>query len=141
MSTTYALRTTAETVTAAPVPTAPSVLVERPALRVVGTSSAAAERPGAAVRLTRRGRAVVFAVGLLLVLAVFLLVPGGSSASGEERTEVLTVGTGQTLWQIASVRAEGGDVREMVEHIKDLNGLDSGILLAGQDLRVPALVD
>lgn len=137
MSTTYALRTTDETVT---------VLPARPALQVVSSPRSAEDqrsrevRPGASVRLTRRGRAVVFAVGLLLVLAVFLLVPGGSSASGEDRTEVVTVGTGQTLWQIASVRAEGGDVREMVEHIKDLNGLDSGILLAGQDLRVPALV-
>ncbi|GAA4682452.1 LysM peptidoglycan-binding domain-containing protein [Nocardioides nanhaiensis] len=138
MSTTYALRTTDENVTHLPA---------RPALRVVapaGEESGPAwqdVRPGASLRLTRRGRAVVLAAGLLLVLAVFLLVPGGSSASGEDRTEVVTVGTGQTLWQIASVRAEGGDVREMVEHIKDLNGLDSGILLAGQDLRVPALVD
>lgn len=134
MSTTYALRTTDETV---------SELPARPALRVVSPARGEVRglRPGATVRLTRRGRAVVLAVGLLLVLAVFLLVPGGSSASGEDRTEVVTVGTGQTLWQIASVRAEGGDVREMVEHIKDLNGLDSGILLAGQDLRVPALVD
>lgn len=133
MSTTYALHPDLRLVPA-PESDAPTA-TSRPELRVVET------RPAASLRLTRRGRAVVLVAGLLLALAGFWLAPGGSSASGDAGTEVVTVGTGQTLWQIASVRAEGGEVREMVEHIKDLNGLDSGILLAGQDLRVPALAE
>ena len=35
------------------------------------------------------------------------------------------VGTGDTLWDIAAEHADDGDVLEMMEHIKDLNDLDS----------------
>lgn len=135
MSTSYALPTELhrDLGTASDLETSVSAAPVRADLPVV------AARRESSLRLTRRGRAVVLVAGLLLALAAFWLAPGGSSASGDAGTEVVTVGTGQTLWQIASVRAEDGDVREMVEHIKDLNGLDSGILLAGQDLRVPAL--
>jgi LysM repeat protein len=54
-----------------------------------------------------------------------------------EPTRVVMVGTGDTLWQIAAEIADGGDVVAMVEHIKALNALDSGMVAAGQRLRVP----
>jgi hypothetical protein len=105
-------------------------------------------RHGAPVRLTRRGRLVVFVGSLLLVLATVLglgLSLDTSSASGDAgtppATEVVTVGTGETLWDIASdLAADGageGDVRAVVQDLEELNGLDSAMLLAGQDLRVP----
>ena len=36
------------------------------------------------------------------------------------------VGTGDTLWGIAADLADDGDVRAMVDHIEQLNALDSG---------------
>jgi hypothetical protein len=53
---------------------------------------------------------------------------------------VVTVGTGDTLWAIASDAAAAtgeDDVRAMVTHIERLNALESGMVLAGQRLRVP----
>jgi LysM repeat protein len=106
-----------------------------------------AQRRGApaaqgALRLTRRGRLVVFLAGLLVAVAVAVAFAGGSVATAEKGqpvpTDVIVVGTGVTLWDIASARAEGGDVREVMSTIQRLNHLEGGLLVAGQQLRVPA---
>lgn len=109
------------------------------ALRPTASSPSVA----AGVRLTRRGRLVVFAAALLLALSALWLLSGVSSASDRpEATEVVLVGTGDTLWgiasEIASERADSDGVVSMMAHIKDLNDLDSAALRAGQRLRVPA---
>src|SRR3954454_14681751 len=91
-----------------------------------------------AVRLTRRGRAVVFLVGLALALvAGFVLASGSTATEHPESTTVIQVGPGETLWDIAQDVAVSGHTADMVEHIKDLNGLSGGALQAGQELRVP----
>jgi LysM repeat protein len=93
------------------------------------------------VRLTRRGRLVVLAAALIAVLAVGLLLASGSVATGEpgtpEPTRVVLVGAGDTLWGIASDLADDGDVRTMIDRISKLNALDSGMVVAGQELVVP----
>lgn len=98
-----------------------------------------------AVRLTRRGRVVVFLAALvMLLLAAFFLgsVAVGSETSGQaEPTEIVMVGTGDTLWGIASELDVEGDVRSTMREIERLNALDSVALSAGQKLRVPVSVD
>src|SRR6478609_6013359 len=93
------------------------------------------------VRLTRRGRLVVFVLALVAVLAVGIMLAQGSVATGEKGkpvpTRVVMVGSGDTLWDIASQIADDGDVRGMVHQIEELNALDSGMVTAGQKLRVP----
>lgn len=94
-------------------------------------------------RLTRRGRLVVLAVGLLAILAVGVWLASGSAAtrdSGAPQVEVVTVAPGDTLWGIASdaAAAAGEDnVGDMVARIEELNALDSSMVYAGQQLRVP----
>lgn len=95
--------------------------------------------PSSTLRLTRRGRVVVFGLALLVVLAAFLVLSARSVATDTpEVTEIVMVGTGDTLWDIAADHADDGDVLEMMAHIKDLNDLEGGALMAGQKLRVPA---
>lgn len=93
------------------------------------------------VRLTRRGRAVVVMAALaVLLLAAFALgsVAVGSETPGQaESTEIVMVGTGDTLWGIASELNDDGDVRSTMREIERLNALDSAALSAGQKLRVP----
>ncbi|GAB2449203.1 hypothetical protein GCM10027062_33090 [Nocardioides hungaricus] len=97
--------------------------------------------PITAVRLTRRGRLVVLAVALVAVLAVGLLLASGSVATDEpgtpEPTRVVLVGAGDTLWEIAAGLADDGDVRAMIDRIERLNALESGMVVAGQQLVVP----
>ena len=112
--------------------------------RVIPTRVAAPARPArpvaqrSAVRLTRRGRAVVFLVGLAVALvAGFVLAAGSTATERPESTTTIQVGPGETLWDIAQSVAVQGHTADMVEHIKDLNGLSGGALQAGEELRVP----
>lgn len=90
-------------------------------------------------RLTRRGRLVVLVLALVALLAVGVVFAQGSVATQEKRqTETIVVAPGDTLWDIASARADDGDVTSMMRHVRDLNDLDSVVLVAGQQLIVPA---
>ena len=120
----------------------PTVRVPRP--RTSSTRPAAgARRPvRTQVRLTRRGRLVVFLACLFLVLGAALFLGATSVATGEtggaeQPTRVVMVGEGDTLWAIASAAAGDGEVREMMHTIKQLNALDSSMLVAGQKIFVP----
>lgn len=107
------------------------------------TTSRAARRPRrrSSVRLTRRGRVVMFGAALVLVLMAGFFMGSGAVGAGEagkpEPTEIVMVGTGDTLWGIAAELAEDGEVRSMMREIQELNALDSASLAAGQRLRVP----
>ena len=97
------------------------------------------------LRLTRRGRLVVFlgALSLLLVAAVFAgSVAVGTDESGRPApTEIIQVAPGDTLWEIASGISSDGDVTDMMAKIQDLNALDGVDLAAGQRLRIPVSTD
>jgi hypothetical protein len=97
--------------------------------------------PRSQVRLTRRGRLVVFVLALAFVLTAGLFLSTRSTATstsgGDVETRVVQVGAGETLWGIASELADDGDVRSMVDEIEQLNALDSSMLIAGQELHVP----
>ena len=102
-------------------------------------------RPRSTVRLTRRGRLLVFVTSLFLVLAVAFMLAGGAvgtdSAGEQIPTRVVQVAPGDTLWGIASDVATDGDVRSMMTQIERLNALESTGLQAGQKLRVPVATD
>ena len=100
-------------------------------------------RPRSTVRLTRRGRVVVVVAALLVALAVGVFLTAAGSVATQrpgtpEPTRIVQVGSGDTLWDIAAGLADDGDVRAVMEEIKQLNALDSGVLQAGQRLVVPA---
>jgi Tfp pilus assembly protein FimV len=115
---------------------------ERPARRPVTTRRA--PRPAESqVRLTRRGRTLVFLVALVSVLMAGFFLGAGSVATQERGepapTSVVMVAPGETLWDIASrLTPTGEDVRDTMYDIKRLNALDTSALDAGQRLRVPA---
>ena len=104
------------------------------------SSNPAPMRPS--VRLTRRGRMVVFLGTLMLVLLLGIVWGTGSVATEQpgtpEPTRVVMVGPGDTLYDLAAEATPAdGDVAAMVERIQRLNALDSGMLAAGQELRIP----
>jgi hypothetical protein len=99
------------------------------------------ERRRSTVRLTRRGRVVVFVAGLVALLGLGLLISNGAGAAlhggTPEHTHAVVVAPGDTLWDLASDAAHGGDVRSMIAHIEQINGLSGVSLSAGQTLRIP----
>ncbi|ADG74466.1 Peptidoglycan-binding lysin domain protein [Cellulomonas flavigena DSM 20109] len=97
--------------------------------------------PPRPLRLTRRGRAVVWGLGAALAVAV-----GGAALSAQADGPVsravevqrVVVASGDTLWGIAAeVAAPGEDVRDVVLRLMELNRLPSGGLQAGQTIVVP----
>ena len=97
------------------------------------------------VRLTRRGRLVVFLTALFIALAAAFVLAGGAVGTDEAGqpapTEIVQVAPGDTLWGIASEIAVDGDVRGVMNDIERLNALESTGLAAGQKLRVPVVSD
>ena len=100
--------------------------------------------PRTAARLTRRGRLLVTALTLLLLVSAGVVLTGGLPATaGTDRptavtAQRVTVAPGETLWQIAERVAPGTDPRETVARILDLNGLQTAQVQVGTALLLPS---
>jgi hypothetical protein len=119
-----------------------SMVLAPPSTRpTAGTVARPPARPGR-LRLTRRGRLVVFLSFLLAAVAVvFVALSGTATGSGERGRPVpvttVQVEPGDTLWSIATRAAPGQDPRDLIDEIEELNGLD-GSLQVGTEIAVPA---
>jgi hypothetical protein len=90
------------------------------------------------VRLTRRGRIVVFCFLLAVAGGLIALVSApGQAADPPGPAPTLIVQPGDTLWDIAT-RTRGREGRDAtVEEIRRLNNLDGYDIDAGQRLVLP----
>jgi hypothetical protein len=94
----------------------------------------------APLRLTRRGRAVVLALFIVLTsLAGALLLATASRASdpSEAAAPTVVVRPYDTLWAIAARTQPGRSPREAVAEIRRMNGLDDYLVHPGQTLVLP----
>jgi len=97
--------------------------------------------PVSSMRLTRRGRVVVLALGFLIVCASVLFSSTAVANDPDPGVEVTTatVAQGETLWHLArDIAQPGEDLRDVVTLIKELNDLDSSQVQIGQQLLLPA---
>ncbi|KAA9393614.1 LysM peptidoglycan-binding domain-containing protein [Kocuria coralli] len=102
----------------------------------------------APVHLTRRGRLlfiglpVMVATAAVAVALVILIAPATVTASTDPvegpGTEIVTVGSGDTLWEIALAADSERDTRIVVSDIVELNDLETQAVTTGQQLLVPA---
>lgn len=95
-------------------------------------------------RLTRRGRLVLSALAMVLLVVAAVLMSGGAPAAAGSRggvtvpAERVTVRPGESLWAIAEREAPDVDPRETIARILDLNALESSAVVAGSVLLLPA---
>ncbi|MFC9354356.1 LysM peptidoglycan-binding domain-containing protein [Arthrobacter sp. NPDC057013] len=113
------------------------------------TTSTAVSRPGRPprLRLTRRGRIVLIGLPLVLLAAVLLSLTGllnspakaADSAGGLSVTPTVsvTVQPGESLWAIAGKVDPNRDPRDVIADIVQLNDLQAGKVMPGQQLFVP----
>jgi hypothetical protein len=102
------------------------------------------------VRLTRRGRLVVWALATLaaaaLLTPVWLLAAAGAQAANHGLPPAavhaglrhIEVRPGQTLWSIAMAAEPTADPRVVAQEIMQVNALSSQVLVPGESLWVPA---
>jgi len=126
---------------AAPARPARHARVVRPARRPAGHGR---------VRLTRRGRLVVWALAALtaaaVLIPVWLLAAGGAQAANHGLPPAavhaglrqVVVRPGQTLWSIAMAAEPTADPRVVTQEIIQVNALSSQVLVPGESLWVPA---
>jgi LysM domain len=90
------------------------------------------------VWLTRRGRVVVIALLVGLLVGIFaILSPPGRAANPSGSHPVAVVQPGDTLWSIAERYAPGRDRFETIAEIQRLNGLAGYTVHPGQHLVLP----
>jgi hypothetical protein len=99
------------------------------------------------LRLTRRGRVVLIGIPLILLVALLFLLAGFLNAPAKAadsasdlaltRTVSVTVQSGESLWGIAAEVAPERDPRDVIADIVQLNNLNAGTVLPGQQLFVP----
>jgi len=111
------------------------------------TPRAAAARPVARrprLRLTPRGRAVFTTLAALplVITAMFIGLNGGGAVATNTKPDAsfewVTVGAGESLWELAAEIAPQEDPREFAAQVVSLNQLPSSDVLAGQRLAIPA---
>lgn len=100
------------------------------------------------LRLTRRGRIVLIGLPLVLLAAILLSLAGllnspakaADTASGLAGTPAVsvTVQPGESLWAIAGAVDPGRDPRDVIADIVQLNDLEGGRVMPGQQLFVPS---
>jgi LysM repeat protein len=90
------------------------------------------------VRLTRRGRVVVIAVLVGILIGVFAIASSpGRAATPSGAHQVAVVQPGDTLWSIAERFVPGRDPIETIDEIRRLNGLEGSTVHPGQHLLLP----
>jgi LysM repeat protein len=101
--------------------------------------------PAPRIRLTRRGRLVLVVLPLMVAAAAMMLLVGAftapakaSGALSAPETVRVTVGAGQTLWDIATLVAPERHPQDVVAEIAQLNNLEGSIVHAGQQVFVPS---
>ena len=87
--------------------------------------------------LTAPSRVLVI-ISTFVVALVLLLASSVMAAGPEPETVDYRVRSGDTLWTIAQEVAPEDDARAVISEIRDLNDLESSLILPGQTLSVPA---
>jgi hypothetical protein len=120
--------------------------------RVVRSASASSHRPAGRTRrtrLTRRGRRVLWAAVILLLVAVIipllLAVASGAQASSHGLSpsavragmRQVVVKPGQSLWSVALNAEPKADPRVVIQQIMEFNALGSQVVVPGESLWVP----
>ena len=101
--------------------------------------------PRLKIRINRRGWAglVGIPVFALTIVATFIIgaMLSTAQASSQDPAGVQTVDVtvipGDSLWELASEYAQGYETTEAVNHIIELNALDSHDIQAGDTLQIP----
>ncbi|ONI79562.1 hypothetical protein ALI144C_26160 [Actinosynnema sp. ALI-1.44] len=100
-------------------------------------------RVAACTPAIRRRRRV--AAAILIGLGMFLAVLGFGSLAGAltadvvpDRTAVVWVQPGETLWDVAERSAPGYNTEAVIARIHELNEIPGNTVLAGQALQVPS---
>lgn len=85
-------------------------------------------------------RKLVRAMMIIVSVLVITVFPFSANASAEKSVsefQYVTVSTGQSMWELANVYAQGEDPRDWIAEVVSLNNLQTSQLQAGQQIALP----
>lgn len=91
------------------------------------------------MRLTRRGRVVLWTGAVILAIVITLLGVRAGADGSPQAVEVSrhAVVQGDTVWSLAAMVNPGIDIRDVVDEVLALNGRTSTVLYAGETILLP----
>jgi hypothetical protein len=96
-----------------------------------------AARP-APIRLTRRGRIVIWVVlAVIALVGVVLLAPASQAAAPPGPSRAVTVHAGDTMWSIASAGLPGVPPAVAIERVRAFNHLATNEVYVGEQILLP----
>ena len=118
----------------------------RPAAAVRGTADGAGRTSARRIGATQRARlirtaclaAVLLAVLLGVLAAVWSPTAAAEEAGPAPQTVTVVVEEGESLWSVVVDRSYDRDPRTVLDEVRTLNGLNSGVVHPGQVLELPA---
>ncbi len=80
-----------------------------------------------------------FIISVIIILTVMFIALFSDISYGyrEPCYKVLTLKSGDTLWDIAEQYKGNRDLRQFIYKIKELNGLEAGNLAEGEKIKIP----
>ena len=118
----------------------------RPAAAVRGTADGAGRTSARRIGATQRARlirtaclaAVLLAVLLGVLAAVWSPTAAAEEAGPAPQTVTVVVEEGESLWSVVVDRSYDRDPRTVLDEVRTLNGLSTGVVHPGQVLELPA---
>ena len=128
--------------TRTPLPTDRYRAGRRPVRRPAGLTAASPVRPAvtscASAHGLGRAAALLLAVLVAVIVAGLLVLRAAAADDGvPQRTAVVEVRNGETLWDLAERVAPQSPPKAVVERIRELNGMQGSTVHPGQPLLVP----
>lgn len=80
-----------------------------------------------------------FFVSLLSFVCVVGIITGITTISAKEgyETRVITVESGDTLWDLVSQHCGEGDIRKTISKVKKMNNMEGSNLTIGESILIP----
>ena len=84
---------------------------------------------------------MIFGASILTIIGIAIasgqLAGASDVAQTASATEMVTVQAGDSLWSLATKAVLTGDLRDTVQRIRELNGIEGSVIAIGDRLVVP----
>lgn len=87
--------------------------------------------------LKNRKRFNLFLAVLTVLISVLIFAAAASGADSEYAYETVVIQKGDTLWDLAKEYRGSSDIRQYIEKIKAVNGMDNSTIYEGDIIKMP----
>lgn len=87
--------------------------------------------------LKNRRRFYMFVIFMTISLSCIFFAATANGADTNPTFTSVTIEKGETLWHLAKEYSHGGDIRQYIREIKEINNLSDGTIYEGDVIKMP----